>query len=278
MPLVEPFQFEFMQRALAEVALMGVVCGLTGGLVLLRGLTYTGESISHMLLPGGAIAVTIGASAVGGAIVAGLVAAAAIAWVLRHPRVDGDSAIGVAVAGTFSAGVIVLSARGAERDLDSLLFGSVLSVEPLDLWLGLGAMAGVAALTLGFARGLVLVAFDRPFAAASRLRPALLDLLLLASVALALAVALRGLGTLLVLALFVAPAATARIVARSPWSLLWLGPALAVLAGVAGLEISYHADVAAGPAIALVALLGFVVTATIRGWSLRPRAIQEGER
>src|SRR5262249_130932 len=248
-----------MQRALAESALMGIVCGLLGALVLLRRLTFTGESLSHTLIPGAALALAVGFSVVAGALAAGLLAAVAIALLLRRPDVGEDVAVSVVFTGAFAAGVIVLSTRGSPRDLDTLLFGGILAVEPRDLWTGLAAALGVVCVCMLAGRGFVLVAFDRAFAGAVGFRSRGLDVLLLVALAGALTVALRGVGTLLVLALLVAPAATARVLVRRVWTMLWLAPALAVLSAFVGLEISFHGDVAAGPAIALAALGGFVL-------------------
>jgi len=270
--LFHPFTYEFMQRALAESALMGVVCGLLGVLIVLRGLTFTGESMSHTLLPGAAIAVAVGLSVVGGALVAGVLAAVLIAVLLRRPEVGEDAAISVVFTGAFAAGVIVLSTHGTPKDLDSLLFGSILAVEPHDLWLGLGAAAAVGVVVGASRRGLVLAAFDRSFASAVGLRPGLLDLVLLVSLAGALTVALRGVGTLLVLSLLVAPAVTARVLARRVWTMLWLGPLLGVASSFVGLEISYHAGAAAGPAICLTAL--GALTAALAVGSLYRRLAQ----
>ncbi len=265
--LLDPFSYDFMQRALAESVLMGIACGLLGVLIVLRGLTFTGESLSHTLLPGAAVAVLIGMSVVGGALVAGILSAAAIAFLLRRPDVGEDVAVSVVFSGAFAAGVIVLSTRGAPKDLDSLLFGSILAVEPRDLWLGLAAALGVVAVCVVAARGFVLVAFDRSFASALGARAGLLDLLLIVAVAGALTVALRGVGTLLVLALLVAPAVAARIVVDRVWTMLWLSPLIGVVSSVVGLEISFHAGAAAGPAICLSAL-GAVALALV-GTGLR---------
>jgi manganese/iron transport system permease protein len=264
-----------MQRALAEALLMGVVCGLLGSLVVLRGLTYTGESLSHTLLPGAAVAIAIGVSAVGGALVGGVLAALLLALLVTRATIGEDTAVSVVFTGTFAAGVILLSTRGSGTELDSLLFGSILGVSPGDVRLGLATGLAVAVVCLALARGLVATAFDRAFAAATGLRPQLLDAVLLVTLAGALTVALRGVGTLLVLALLVAPAATARVLAHRVWTMLWLAPLLAAVAGVVGLELSYHVGAAAGPAIALTALGEFVLALVLvlltgrtssRGW------------
>ena len=263
--LLDPFSYDFMQRALAESVLMGVACGLLGVLIVLRGLTFTGESLSHTLLPGAAVAVAVGFAVVAGALVAGILGVVAIALLLRRPAVGEDVAVSVVFTGAFAAGVIVLSTRGTPKELDSLLFGSILAVEPRDLWLGFAAALGVGVVCAGALRGFVLVAFDRSFAAAAGARPAALDLLLLLAAVGALTVALRGVGTLLVLALLVAPAVTARMLSRRVWTMLWLAPLVAVASAFVGLEISFHAGVAAGPAICLTVLGAFALALVAAG-------------
>jgi len=248
---------------------MAVVCGLLGTLVVLRGLAFTGESLSHTLLPGAALAVVAGVSAVGGALVSGILAAAVVAVLLGRAEVGEDAAVTVVFTGAFAAGVIVLARQGSPEELDSLLFGSILGVDSSDLWIG-GAAAGAVALACAvLGRRLVLLAFDRPFAAAVGLRPALLDVILLVSLAGALAVALRAIGTLLVLALLVAPAATARMLVRRVWSMLALAPVLAAVSAAIGLELSYHAGAAAGPAACLTALGLFAAAATTKAVASR---------
>ena len=265
MGLVHAFSYDFMLRALAEVALMGVVCGLLGVFVVLRGLTYSGESLSHALVPGAAVALLAGLPVIAGALVGGVLAALAIAVLLRRPDVGEDTAVSVVVTGVFAAGVVIVATRGTAKDLDSILFGSVLSVDGRDLWVGLAAAVGVAVLVGALGRRFVLVAFDRAFAESLRLRAGLLDALLLVALAAALTVALRGVGTLLVLALLVAPAAVARALTRRVWAMLVVAPLVAVACGVVGLELSFHQGVAAGPAICLVALGAFGVVAAATG-------------
>ena len=122
---------------------------------------------------------------------------------------------------------------------------------------------------------MVLASFDRSFARVLGARPGLLDAVLLAGLALALAVALRGVGTLLVLALLLAPPATARLLVPRVATMLWLSPLLGVASGIAGLYLSYYADLAASPSIALVAIGLFVLAlgvAPARRLVARPQA------
>ena len=261
--LFEPFSHAFMQRALAEALLMGLVCGLLGCFVVLRDLAYTGESMSHTLVPGAAVAVVAGLPVLGGALLGGVAAAVVIALLLRRSDVGEDVAVGVVFSGAFAAGVILLSVRGSPRDLDSLLFGSLLAVGTEDLVIGGVAALGVTVAVLVLSRRLVLAAFDRPWAETVGARPALLDVVLVVGLALALVAALRGVGTLLVLSLLVAPAASARLLARRVGTMLAVSSALGMTAGVVGLELSYHVGVAAGPAVALTAVGLFLVVATV---------------
>jgi ABC-type Mn2+/Zn2+ transport system permease subunit len=261
-----------LRRALAGVLLAAVACGGLGVLVTLRGLTFTGESLSHTLLPGAAVALALGLSVLAGALVAGVLAAAAIALLAGRAELGEETAVGTVFTTALAAGVIVLAATGGPQDVDELLFGDPLAVTAGELWFALGAaLVAVATLVL-LRRPLVVVAFDREYATAAGLRPGLLDAALLVASAVALTAALRGLGTLLPLVFVVAPAATVRLAVRHVGALLLAAPLLAALYGVAGLELSAHAGIAAAPAIASVAVGTFLATALLRALTRPTRA------
>jgi iron/zinc/copper transport system permease protein len=168
--LVEPFHYTFMQRALLEVVLMSVVCGVLGVFVVLRGLTYTGESLSHTLVPGAAVAVAVGISVLPLAFAGAVLAVLVIAFFAQRADVSSETAVGVVFSGAFAAGVIVLSIEGTPKELDSVLFGSILAVGPRDLW-----FSGIAAWSPRWSdllRRLLAVAFRSPHLARSlQIRP-----------------------------------------------------------------------------------------------------------
>ena len=178
---------------------------------------------------------------------AAVAAAILVAVLLRRPDIGQDVSIGIVLPAAFAVGVVVLSQWGTPRDLDSLLFGSILAAGPADVQLGGAALLLALAIVAVAGRRIVLVSFDRSFSRVLGARPGLLDATLLAGLALALAVALRGVGTLLVLALLLAPPATARLLVPRVATMLWLSPLLGVASGIAGLYLSYHADLAAEP-------------------------------
>jgi ABC-type Mn2+/Zn2+ transport system permease subunit len=265
--LLGPFQSAVMQRALAEAVLMGISCGLLGALVVPRGYTYAAESLAHAMLLGAAIAVVAGGPVLGAGLAAALAAALMIGGLGRRPEVGGDVAVAVVFTAFLAASVMVLEGAHRSADLEGLLFGTILTVAGSDLVLA----AAVAVLAMGVAAVLggrvVIAGFDREFAGAAGVRPALLDTLVLLALAATLAAALRGVGSLLVLSLLVAPAATARVAARRASVAIWLSPLLGVAFAVGGLAIAHYASTDPGPVITLVGIGGFCVAL---GWSRRP--------
>jgi len=270
--LIEPFEYTFMQRALLEVILMSLVCGVLGVFVVLRGLTYTGESLSHTLVPGAALALAVGLPVLPLAFVGAVIAVLVIGFFAQRSDVSGETAVGVVFSGAFAVGVIVLSIWGSPKELDRLLFGSILAVQESDLVAG-GIAAIVVVVVVGvFGRQLLVVAFDPAFARALQLRTLTLDIVLLVAVALAITVALKAMGTLLVLAMLIAPAATARILTGRAWTMIAVAPLVGVFSGIVGLELSYHRNIAGGAAIALTSIAVFALAAAGAGLAASRRA------
>lgn len=258
---VEPLQYDFMQRAFLEVTLMGAVTGVIGTYVVLRGLSFIGDALSHAIFPGIVIAFLLGQSILLGALAFGILTSASIALLATNRRVKEDTAIGVLFAGMFALGVVLISSsRNFTRDLVSFLFGNVLGVTPADIWASLIAGVVVLALIGLFYRELQMTAFDRVGARAMGLPVFWLDLLLLVLVSLTIVVSLSAVGNILVVAMLVTPAAAARLLTDRLTVMLGLSAGLGAASGVTGLFISYHANVAAGGTIVLVAtgLFGLV--------------------
>jgi ABC-type Mn2+/Zn2+ transport system permease subunit len=200
-----------------------------------------------------------------------LVAAIAVAAAARTPQVGGDTAIAVVVTTLFGLGALLALSPASPPGIQGLLFGDVLGLSGSDLVLGAGlAIVVLAALWVLHGR-LLAVGFDRSSARSLGAAPAVVDTALLLLIAAAILIAVQGLGNLLVVAVLIAPAATARLLARRMAPMMALAAALAVIAGVAGLYLSYYARTAGGASIAgmMVALYVVVLVAT----SLRPRIV-----
>src|SRR5436309_5481303 len=160
--LTDPLQYGFMQRALLEVVSMGAVTGAIGTFVVLRGLSFIGDALSHAIFPGVIIAFLLGASIFWGALLFGVLTSIAIGVVATHQRVKEDSAIGVLFAGTFALGVVLISSsKNFTRDLASFLFGNVLGVTMTDIWFSFGMGALVIVLIVLLYKELLITSFDR---------------------------------------------------------------------------------------------------------------------
>lgn len=265
--LVEPLQEAFMRRALAEVIIMGAVSGVVGTFIVLRGLSFLGDALSHAIFPGVVIAFLLGESFLIGAIASGMVTSAGIAVLATNSRVKPDSVIGVLFAGTFALGVVLASTSGdVTEQLEEILFGDVLAVRTSDLWFSAIAGAGVLLLIAVLFRALVVASFDRVAAQAMGLPVFWLDLLLLVLISLTIVVSYRAVGNVLVAAMLVTPAAAARLLTDRLVVMMAISAGIGVTSGVVGLFISYHNDISAGATIVLVATAAFV-----GAWLFAPR-------
>ncbi|MEO8690781.1 MAG: metal ABC transporter permease [Solirubrobacteraceae bacterium] len=241
------------RRALIEVLILALALGPLGVWVLLHRQAYAAESLSHGLLPGLVLAALAGIPLVLGAAGGALVAAGAIALAGRDERLGGDVGVAVAVSTLFGLGAMLAIAPDAPPRLEELLFGDLLGISGADLAAAAGLALAVAAALAAIHRPLALSAFDPPAARslgapAGRWQAALLALLGVGTVA-----AAPGLGSLLLVALVIAPAAAALRITRRLPAALALAAALAIAAGVGGLALSYYADLAAGASVALCA-------------------------
>jgi ABC-type Mn2+/Zn2+ transport system permease subunit len=274
--LFQPWSHPFMQRALLELLFVGLLGAALGAWIVLYQLAYSAESLAHALFPGLVAAALLGLPLLLGAAGGVLAAAVGVALAGRLPGIGRDVAVAIVVTTFFGVGVLLALTPASPPGLDGLLFGDLLGVTGADL----AASGGLAALSLvalgSLHRPLLAVGFDRGSAASLGARPLLVDLGLLALIAAAIVVGVQGLGNLLVLAVLIGPAASARLLARRIPTMMLAGAAVAALCALAGLYLSYYADVAAGASVAgtMVAayllLLGPASAARGRRGGLRP--------
>lgn len=263
--LTEPFQGGIAQRALAELVLLGIVCGPLGVWVVLYRQSYAAESIAHATLPGLVLAALAGVPLLIGAAGGLLAAAAAVALAGRERSIGADTAVAVAITTLFGAGVLLALRPEVPPRLGEILFGDPLSVSAIDLAASAGLVAAVLVALAASSRRLALAAFDPPSAPSLGARPDRAELILLGLLALATLVAIQALGNLLVVALLVAPGAAAlRLTARLSRALVLSG-LLAPAAGVAGLYASHYLHLAAGASIALAAVAIYALCLPLGG-------------
>ena len=258
--MFEPLQEPFMQRALIEVVLLGVAGGALGCWVVFYGLSYAAESLSHSLFPGLVLAAIAGAPLLLGAVPAIVLAAIAIALAARVAGVSRDAAVAVVVTTMFGLGALLALAPASPPGVESLLFGDVFGVTDGDLLTAAILVVGVG-VALRLLHGRLLVAgFDRDTARSLGVSPALADAALLLLLGAGIVVAVQGLGNLLVVAVFVGPAAAARRLSDRILPMMLLAAGLAAFAGIAGLYLSYYAGTAGGASVALAIVAVYLLS------------------
>jgi manganese/iron transport system permease protein len=262
--LLEPLQYEFMQRAMIAAVLVGIVCAVVGTYVVLRGMAFFGDALAHTILPGIAIGylITGGARdtlfwwALGTAVIAAL----GIGAISKQAEIKEDTAIGIIFAGMFALGIALISTvRSYAVDLSHFLFGDVLGVSVHSLWLIL-IFGGIVLLTIAaFYKEFLTLSFDPILAATLRLPVNLLNNLLLCLIAVTVAVSLQTVGVALMVAMLVTPAATASLLTQRLPTMMALAALFASLSGVIGLYLSYYLSIASGAAIVLTATAFFLL-------------------
>lgn len=249
--MLEPLQDEFMRRAIVEMTLIGIAGGALGCWVILYRLSYAAESLAHSIFPGLVLAAIAGAPLLLGGAPAIVVAALAIAIVARVPGLSREVAVGVVVTTMFGLGVLLALSPESPPGVQELLFGDILGPSNGDI-AAAAALALVVGASLLLLHGRLLAGgFDRGAARSLGAKPARTEAALLVLLALAIVVAVQGLGNLLVVAVFVGPAATARQFSERIGPMIGIATAAAVLAGLAGLYLSYYAGTAGGASVAL---------------------------
>ena len=258
--LWQPLQYGFMVRGLLAAIMVGIICPVIGSYMILRGMSFFGDALSHSILPGIVIAYLLTLPLAVGALVAGIVAALFIGFISQRGNVQEDTAIGIVFAGAFALGVALMSTvSGYSVDLTHILFGDVLGVSASDLWWTFGLGLLVLAIVIAFYKELAIITFDPTLALVLRLPARMLRYLLLVLIALTIVVALRTVGISLMLAMLVTPAASAQLLTRRlPWMMV-AAAVIGVTSNVVGLYLSYALNIASGPAMVLVATAVFAV-------------------
>jgi manganese/iron transport system permease protein len=269
--LLEPFRLPYMQRALAEVLLLGALAGVVGVFVVLRRLAFVADALTHTIFPGVVIAHLLDRSLLLGALAFGVLTAVLLTGITSGSRrVGADAALAILLTSFFSLGVVLVSrTRTYTADLTVFLFGRVLAVDRADLLQTLALAALVGGVLWGLRKELVLRAFDPDGATAMGYRTAALDLVLNLLIALVVVAAVKAVGTVLVVALIIVPAAAARLLADRVATTAVLAAALGAAGGWLGLAASYEVSVdrgirlAAGATIVVVLVAGFALAAAV---------------
>lgn len=261
---------EFLRLSLVATCIVATTCAIAGVFVVLRGLAFVGDALAHGVVPGVAIALLAGFSGVLGAAIGAAVMMGGVGIVNRRFRLSNDTAIGLLFVGMLSLGVIIQSrSESFAGDLTAVLFGEVLGITWSDVMWQVVALVVVAGTAWTCRRPFLLLSFDEGLAATSGFSVRRYANILLAMVALTVVASFQTVGTLLVLGMLVAPAATGALFGRRISTVVAIAAAVGVASSYVGLLLSYHADLAASASIVLTAVVVFALAASvveIRRW------------
>jgi manganese/iron transport system permease protein len=275
--LADPLAYGFMLRGLVAAVLIGIVCAVMGTFVVLKGLAFIGDAVSHAAFPGLVIAFILGLPLYLGGAVASVGTALAIGYVSRRGRLRFDTTVGVLFAGTFALGIVLFSTiKNYVADLLGYLLGNVLGIGIGDLIQVAILGAVVLAIVIAIRKELLYATFDPLGAAAAGLPVAFLEYLLLALLGVTIVVSIQAVGIVMVVAMLVTPAATAQLVVVRFERLMILAAILATAASVVGLYLSFYLNLASGASIVLIETVAFLVVLVVgpRGGLLARRGLE----
>lgn len=261
--ILEPLTYPLLARSMEAAIIVGVISGVLGTYVVVRGMAFFGDALAHAILPGVAFMYqrTNGRTddLFWGGLAAGILSALGIGFLTRHEKIKEDTAIGVVFAASFALGIAMISRiSNYAGDLTHILFGQILGVSQSDLNLirlfGLGVLAVVAL----FFKEFMIISFDPTLARTLRMPTELFRLLLLVLIAVAIVVSLQTVGIALMVALLVTPAATANLMTKRLLPMMLVSALIGAASSIIGFYLSYHQDIATGPAIVLTATAIFV--------------------
>ena len=258
MLVLEPLRYPLLARSMEAAIIVGIVSGVLGTFVVVRGMAFFGDALAHSILPGVAFVYQRSNGRTDelfwGGLVAGILSAVGIGVLTRHERIKEDTAIGVVFAASFALGIAMISRiDNYAGDLSHILFGQILGVSHDDLRLTLAFGLIVLVIVAVFYKEFLIISFDPTLARTLRLPSELFRLLLLILIAVTIVVSLQTVGIALMVALLVTPAAAANLMTKRLLPMMLVSALIGAASSIIGFYLSYHQDIATGPAIVLTA-------------------------
>lgn len=208
-------KFQFLQNALITSIVIGIVSGTVGCFIILRGMSLMGDAISHAVLPGVALSYILGMNFFVGAIIFGLLASIIITYIQGNSIIKGDTAIGITFSSFLALGVILIGVANSSTDLFHILFGNILAVQKIDMWITIGVSVIVISTVILLFKELLITSFDPLMAKAIGMKVDFYHYLLMIMLTLVSVTAMQSVGTILIVAMLITPAATAYLYATS---------------------------------------------------------------
>ncbi|MBB4824328.1 iron/zinc/copper transport system permease protein [Sporosarcina luteola] len=243
--------YAFLQKAFTTSIMVGIICGVIGSFIILRGMALMGDAISHAVLPGVAISYMLGINYFYGAVFTGILTAFGIGAITQNSRIKSDSSIGLVFSAFFALGIILITRARSATDLTQILFGNVLAVRTSDMWLTLAIGSLVILVVILFYKELLVSSFDETMAAAYGLRTRFIHYAIMFLLTLVTVASLQTVGVILVVSLLITPASTAYLLTNRLSVMVILSAFFGALSAVIGLYFSFLYNMPSGPVIAL---------------------------
>ncbi|KST79831.1 metal ABC transporter permease [Lactococcus lactis] len=254
------YEFHFLQNALVTAVVIGVVSGAVGCFIILRGMSLMGDAISHAVLPGVAISYILGINFFVGAIIFGLLSSIIITFIKNNSIIKGDTAIGITFSSFLALGVILIGVANSSTDLFHILFGNILAVQDIDKWLTIGVSGIVLIVIILFFKELLITSFDPLMARAIGMKVNFYHYLLMVLLTLVSVTAMQSVGTILIVAMLITPAATAYLYTNSLRKMIILSSSLGAVSSILGLFIGYSFNIAVGSSIVITSAIIFAIS------------------
>ncbi len=271
--LLEPFQYEFFRNGTMVAVLAGILCGLLGVYIVLRGMSYIGHGLSHAIFGGAVVSYVMSWNFYIGAGIWGFLTAVLINQTTRRTRIGADAAIGVITTASFALGVALISRyRRFTQSIDAALFGNILGVKQQDVWVVAGVTLLVGGLIFLAYKQLLFTTFDSDVAQVYGVHTEWVDTLFALALAAALIASMQILGVTLIAAALVVPAITARLLTDSFHRMVLYAMTIGAFCGLVGMYLSYAINAASGATIVLTQSAVFCVALLFS--TLQKRAAQ----
>ncbi|EWG11021.1 metal ABC transporter permease [Cytobacillus firmus] len=252
-------QYGFLQKALLTSVMVGIICGVIGCFIILRGMALMGDAISHAVLPGIAISYMLGVNFFFGAVISGVITAIAIGFVSQNSRIKHDTSIGIMFTAAFASGIIIITMLKSSTDLYHILFGNVLAVRSSDMWITLGISLIVLAAVYLFYKELLVTSFDPTMGAAYGLPVRFIHYFLMTLLTMVTVASLQTVGIVLVVAMLITPAAAAYLLTERLWMMIFLASGIGVISSIVGLYFSFTYNLASGATIVISSTAIFIL-------------------
>ncbi|HCT0327067.1 TPA: metal ABC transporter permease [Staphylococcus pseudintermedius] len=254
------FEYQFLSRAMLTAILVGVVCGVVGCLIILRGLSLMGDAMSHAVLPGVALSFLMNIPMFIGAMVTGMLSSIMIGYISEASKTKKDAAIGITFTTFLALGIVLISVIHSATDLYHILFGNILTITQSAFHTTLAVSIVVLALILILYRPLKMSTFDPIFSRMSGLNTTMIHYFVMLLLALVIVASVQTVGVILVVALLITPASTAFLFTKKLSTMMIVSSIFSVISSTLGIYMSFKLNLPSGAVIVLISAVLYGLT------------------